>query len=408
MVTTMATDINESQQSNRRLDYLDAVRCFALLLGICFHASLSFMPIFIGWAVMDISTSSFVSIFVMVSHSFRMELFFLIAGFFSHMKFHQNGIHAFLTSRLVRIALPFVIGWFLLNPLVISGWVMGSQSMRGEVDIFNGLLAGFIALGELPKGLFVGTHLWFLYYLLLISFSLIVFRSLISLHKPLMDGLIKLADRVTSVLSRSPVGILALALPTAACLWFMNHWGVDTPDKSLVPSIPVVLLYGGFFLFGYLLNRNSSLMANFSYLSWHKFMIGIIAASVAIYLSTFEMKQSHENYVLIKAAYMLNYAIMMWSLVAVFIGLFRCLFYRSNTVIRYFADASYWLYLIHLPIVLWLQIAFAELELHWSFKWASICILTIGISILIYDVMVRSTFIGNVLNGKRKPSFIFK
>ena len=35
-----------------RLHYLDATRAFALLLGIVFHASLSFMPVFIGWAVM--------------------------------------------------------------------------------------------------------------------------------------------------------------------------------------------------------------------------------------------------------------------------------------------------------------------------------------------------------------------
>ena len=40
-----------------RLHYLDATRAFALLLGIVFHASLSFMPVFIGWAVMDVSTS---------------------------------------------------------------------------------------------------------------------------------------------------------------------------------------------------------------------------------------------------------------------------------------------------------------------------------------------------------------
>ena len=66
---------------NSRLNYLDAVRAFALLLGIVFHASLSFVPVFIGWAVMDISTSSSILGFILVSHSFRMELFFLIAGF---------------------------------------------------------------------------------------------------------------------------------------------------------------------------------------------------------------------------------------------------------------------------------------------------------------------------------------
>ena len=62
--------------STERLDYLDAVRSFALLLGIVFHASLSFIPVFIGWSVMDISTSSSVSAFILISHCFRMTLFF--------------------------------------------------------------------------------------------------------------------------------------------------------------------------------------------------------------------------------------------------------------------------------------------------------------------------------------------
>src|SRR5690606_26739880 len=98
--------------SNNRLDYLDAARAFALILGLIFHASLSFMPVCIGWAVMDVSTSPVVSWFVMISHSFRMELFFLIAGFFSHMSFHNQGLRRFTYSRLMRIAGPIVVGWF--------------------------------------------------------------------------------------------------------------------------------------------------------------------------------------------------------------------------------------------------------------------------------------------------------
>jgi uncharacterized membrane protein YcfT len=93
--------MNMSPQNDIRLDYLDAVRSFALIMGVIFHAILSFIPVFIGWAVMDISTSGFVSIFIMINHSFRMELFFLIAGFFSHMKFHQQGVQIFLKSRLM-------------------------------------------------------------------------------------------------------------------------------------------------------------------------------------------------------------------------------------------------------------------------------------------------------------------
>lgn len=404
----MATIISKLPENNIRLDYLDAVRSFALIVGVIFHASLSFIPVFIGWAVMDISTSGFISIFMMINHSFRMELFFLIAGFFSHMKYHQDGVQDFLQSRLVRIVLPFIIGWFLLRPLIISGWIMGSESMRGDVNILNGLLAGFASLAVLPKDLFIGTHLWFLYYLLIISVSVILLRTLVGLHKPFHSKLTQWGDSAIFWLSNSRMAILVIAIPTVACLWFMDHWGVDTPDKSLAPDTPISLLYGTFFLFGWLLNRHSFLMEKFAELTWHKLVIGLIAIVVSAVLSSFEMKFGHAYYLYVKAGFLFSYAVMMWSLVSITIGVCQRLFTRSSSLVRYIADSSYWLYLIHLPVVVWLQITFAELPLHWSIKLVSISAITIFISIVLYDAIIRSTFIGAALNGKRKPRCIFK
>lgn len=388
---------------NTRLDYLDAVRAFALLLGILFHASISFLPIFIGWAVMDVSTSPAVAVFMLISHSFRMELFFLIAGFFSHMTYHGKGVKVFAQSRFVRIAIPFVIGWLLLRPLLVSGWIMGGESMRGEVDVTGALKAGFATLGGLPKDLFVGTHLWFLYYLLLISTLVLFLRWLICLHEPTRDRLTRTADTVTSWLSRSPFATAIVAVPITACLWFMNGWGMDTPDQSLVPHVPVLFVYGGFFVFGWLLRRQGNLIEQFARLGWGRFLVCVAAGLVTIGLVRFQMNAGHPQYTLLKAAFWFAYAVMMWSLVAISIGLFKRYLDRPSEAVRYVADASYWLYLVHLPIVIWLQIAVAELDLHWSIKLFGISAVTILGAIVLYDLFVRSTFIGAALNGRRRP-----
>ena len=81
-----------------RLHALDAVRGFALLLGVAFHAALSFMP---GWppgiwAMVDNSPSPFLSDAAFVTHVFRMSLFFFIAGFFGRMMYHKLGARQFL------------------------------------------------------------------------------------------------------------------------------------------------------------------------------------------------------------------------------------------------------------------------------------------------------------------------
>ena len=104
-----------------------------------------------------------------VSHSFRMETFFLLAGFFGHLTFHRKGAGDFVRSRVIRIVVPFVVGWFLLRPLLVSGWIMGNASLRGDVDVWAGLLGGVQSLSTLPAGMFTGTHLWFLYYLAMIT-----------------------------------------------------------------------------------------------------------------------------------------------------------------------------------------------------------------------------------------------
>lgn len=247
-----------------RLDYLDATRAFALVLGIVFHACLSFMPVFMGWAVQDVSTSPLVTMFMTVSHSFRMEAFFLLAGFFSHLTFHRKGAGEFLRSRLLRIAVPFVVGWFLLRPLVISGWIMGSASLRGDVDVRAGLVGGFETLSTLPNGIFAGSHLWFLYYMALITTLVLVARGLLTATGSWKDALVRRADTLVAWLANSPFSLLILAVPTAIALWFMRFWSMDTPDQSLFPHFPALAIYGGFFVLGWMLNRQRELVTEFT------------------------------------------------------------------------------------------------------------------------------------------------
>jgi peptidoglycan/LPS O-acetylase OafA/YrhL len=392
---------------DHRLDYLDAVRAFALLLGIVFHSSLSFAP-YLEWAVMDPANSLIVAGFALVSHSFRMHLFFLIAGFFSHMTFRRKGAGSFVTSRLIRIAIPFVIGWFLLRPLIVSAWVMGAESMRGEVHVVSGLKVGFQSLRQLPQNLLIGTHLWFLYYLLLVTAIALAARTLLDLAPSLRSKATRWTDATVAQIATSGYSWPALALPTAACVWLMSGWGMDTPDESLIPHLPVLVIYGAFFTLGWLLHRQEELIGRFAQLSKGRFALGITSVALSLALSMFQFDSGHPLLGLIRAGFTLSYAVMMWSLVGLSIGLFQRFLDRPNKTVRFIADASYWLYLIHLPIVIWLQIAVSRLSFHWSLKLIAISVLTIGLSLVLYDLVVRSTFIGMTLNGRKKERVFFR
>ena len=390
-----------------RLAYLDGARASALILGIIFHASLSFVPVFIGWAVMDIATSQSVLAFVVVSHSFRMALFFMIAGYFSHMMLGKRGTSAFLQNRFSRLAVPFCIGWFILKPLLVACWVAGAQSMRGDVDIMTALMQGLESLKALPVDIFVGSHLWFLYYLMVITVLMLVVNKVLAYFPALSAWLLRQGNSITSAMSQSGLGILLLSIPTAACLWFMQAWGMDTPDKSLTPVLPVLAIYGGAFLFGWMLQKQPEFLARFAAISAVKVVLGVASVIAVILLYPYETQHQLAHYHTLKASFVMSYSVMMWSLVSLSLGVCKRIFQQERPLVRYLSDASYWLYLIHLPIVIGLQIAVAELPFHWTLKWLAVVALTMGVSVLMYDAFVRSTFIGKTLNGQRKARAIF-
>ena len=396
--------MNNSQ--NSRLEYLDVVRALALILGVVFHASLSFMPIFIGWAVMDVSTSSAVTIFMLISHSFRMPLFFLLAGFFSHLAYYRYGRTAFFQSRLIRIGIPFLLGWIILRPLLVSSWVMGMESMQGDVHIWPALVQGVRSLLELPSSLLVGTHLWFLYYLLVITAVVVSLRIMLSLNSKVESKIKYYIAGASRWLSRSPLAVVLLAVPCTAILWHMDTWGLDTPDKSLMPLVPVVALYGFCFIVGWVLHSRIDMLKDLTKLRISTFVCSCIAVVSCIHLSGYEWQPAHEQYTMLKALFLFSYAVMMWSLIVLSIGLCRRFVNKPNAWVRYLSDASYWIYLIHLPIVIWLQIAVAETSLHWLLKWLLVSGVTVAVSLVLYDLLVRPTLIGRVLNGKRKASVI--
>ncbi len=352
--------------STERIEYLDALRAFALILGVVFHAGLSFMPVF-----------------------------FLIAGFFTCMSLQKYGVKALVTSRAARLGIPFIAGWFLLRPLMVSGWVMGGASMRGEADIPDGLWQGLQSLSELPAGMFTGTHLWFLYYLMLFTAIAVVMITVLERVPATSQSL--------AWLCVSRLGLILRCVLVACCLWWMDHWGLDTPDKSLWPHIPLLLIYGGFFLLGWGLYQHQFLLADFMQINWFRLTSLGIAVMGAIYLSAYEMHPGHEFYLYFKAGFVVCYASMMWLLVAVSMTVCKRLFSQPNAAIRYLSGRAYWLYLIHLPLVVWLQVAFAEMPLHWLIKLISITVITLAIAFVLFEVMVKKTWLKYVLSGANKP-----
>ena len=384
-----------------RLHALDAVRGGALLLGIVFHATLSFLPVPVKiWIVQDSQPSLALGILFFTTHVFRMTTFFLIAGFFAHMSFHRRGAAAFIGDRLKRIALPLVVGWPIVYGAIVAVVLWAARAAN------HGQLPGtppppFPTFPRFPL-----THLWFLYVLLELYAAILILRGAVVL----MDrsgGIRAGVDRLVCLVMRGRLGAIVMAAPLGAALaadpkWLM-WFGIPTPDKSFVTNPTALIGFGCAFGFGWLLHRQVELLRTLERDCALNLILAIllITASLAIVGVTPRLTPIPDDTIRLAGA--ACYAAATWTATFAVIGLALRFLSGFSPARRYIADASYWLYLIHLPIVMALQVAVARLDWPWPVKFAAILAVAFPLMFASYELMVRHSFIGWVLNGRRVP-----
>jgi Acyltransferase family/Ankyrin repeats (3 copies) len=112
---------------NPRRHDLDALRAAAMLLGLAYHAALSF-ALGPAWMVQDVGQSRFLYVFQAFVHGFRMPLFMVVSGFFTAMLWRQKGLRALIRHRVRRVLVPCLIGLVTVVPAMI-----GAGSFAGSV-----------------------------------------------------------------------------------------------------------------------------------------------------------------------------------------------------------------------------------------------------------------------------------
>jgi glucans biosynthesis protein C len=387
------------EQSPERLHALDAVRGFALLLGIVLHATMSFLPAPSRvWIIQDSHPSITLGVLFFAIHVFRMTTFFLIAGFFAHLSFHRRGAWGFVKDRLQRIALPLLIGW----PILFTAMAM---------VVF--WAAGFPNGGPLPGPprwppvlpRFPLTHLWFLYVLLEFYVAVLVLRTGVVWLDPRgrirarVDGLIDLVmhSRLAPAILAVPIGI-ALCLDPTWVAWF----GVRTPDSSLVTNLQAVIGFGTAFGFGWLLHRQVDLIRLLERRWLLNSVLAVVLIAASFFLAVIIVRRPPQiGSDPVRLAGAICYALAIWTTTFAAIGLALRFLSGFSPVRRYLADASYWLYLIHLPILMALQVAVSNLDWPWPIKFGGILLVALPLMFASYQLLVRYSFIGAVLNGRR-------
>ena len=389
-----------------------------MLLGIVLHGSLPYFSRLGGFeSVWPADDDQSVLLFVVFDfiHVWRMPTFFLMAGFFAHLVLDRRSTSVFIFDRLKRIALPLALFGAVMAVIIPPIWVYGWYGVI-SLEVFRDVLRerqDLDSSGELVA------HLWFLYYLLLMYAALIAFRLL---------GRLWRARTIVRLAGQLPLGMylgnavytrIPMLLILGAVLLLVLRAGNES--KPVWPLNVTDLLYGTlFFFYGYGLYARRKLIDGLRESGTLAALWAMAAAVFFVHLvligaidETSKQSVDEETIELLRLIETVFYGASAVLLSVGLVGLFERFLRSPRPWVRWFADSSYWIYIIHLPVVTFLTFYLAHLDRQgWlkhltGFGWGAelkflvACVVTGVLGIVTYRYLVRYTLLGTLLNGKR-------
>ena len=255
--------------SSERYHAFDALRAAMMLLGVFLHSATAYATFPDVWWLKDPHPSQTGDALILLIHTFRLPVFFVMSGFFAALLVERRGPQGFLENRAARLGLPFLLGMLVLYPMLkissVFAWALTSQP---DAWAFT---RSWLAQGKLERAI-EPMHLWFLEILMWLCLAAAA-----------------LAPRLTRALSApwfrsllgsplAPVAWAALSFPTL----LVSEFGMlDTPH-NFAPNFHIVLAYAVFFVFGWGLYCHRESLRLLRRAGW-----GHVVASSACALLTF-------------------------------------------------------------------------------------------------------------------------
>jgi glucan biosynthesis protein C len=375
-----------------RLFFVDHLRASLVILVVLHHVALVYgagAPFYyVEPPLTDPLAFLVLLVFALFNQSWFMGAFFLLAGYFTPGSFDRKGPGSFLKARLRRLGIPLFIWVFLLNPISSIGYFLMPASLTGITESPTWLMyPALLGLGPL----------WFLAMLLIFTFGYAAWRGLTR-------------NRASSSLSESPppsylrIGIFILALALVSYLVRV----VVPLGKSVLdfPTLAYLPQYLSFFVLGTVAYRHNW----FRTLSSSMGLVGFVTAVVAGVLLFPLAFSGHlfslgvtEQVAFVGNGHWQSAVYALWdSIFAVgmclgLIPLFRRFFNGQGRFGTFLSEHSYAVFVIHIPIVVFLAFALRGIELAPLLKFGMAAVIVVPICFAVAYVVRRIPRVSKIL-----------
>lgn len=336
------------QPLSRRYD-VDWLRTIALGLLIVYHVAISFQP----WASLIFfprNENSLESLwmFMAIINVWRIPLLFLVSGMGVRFALERRNWKQLLGERTLRILVPFIFGFFFVCP--ISIYLMVQRNTGQSVYIPN------------PG------HLWFLANIYL--YVLLLLPFMICLKKRPGYRLLRLLSKWL----RRPLFLLLLGLPLLAEAWLVN----PTPFTLYAMTPHGFWLGMVCFFLGYL-------FVTLKEVFWGA-VAGVrrvaLAGAVALYLLRLLVFELEKEPNLMMAAESFCWILAILGYGALYLN-------HPSRSLSYLSQAVFPVYIVHMPLQFAIAYFLLPLALPALVKFALLLAGTLGLSLLLYERVLR-------------------
>lgn len=362
--------------------FLDSIRAWLMLLGIPFHISLIYSTH--SWHVNSAAPSWWLTLFNDFIHAFRMQVFFVISGYFSYMLFLRYPLKRWWKVRVERVGIPMLTA----IPLLTLPQFILLQYVKEKTENWP-TLSAYEKYNTLAWELI--SHLWFLLVLVILTtvsigiFTWFQKRQETSKPRPAAISLAKLSLIFF---------LLGIAYAAIRRIIFIVYPAILS-DGMFNFIVMQTLFYVPFFILGSLAFIHPDLKARFTTPSRGC----TLSAAVAFIAYLLNQRYGSGDAWMYETESVITMVMGLWMVNVVFSLGHRLLNFQSARV-TYFVNASLFIYLVHHPLTLFFG---AYITPHITSNLIGfLCglIFVMGIALILYEIHLRIPLLKFLFSGK--------
>ncbi|CNJ96609.1 glucans biosynthesis protein MdoC [Yersinia aldovae] len=323
------------KNTNQREYFLDAIRAYLMLLGIPFHLSLIYSSN--HWAVNSNHPSQIFTVVNDFIHAFRMQVFFVISGYFSFMLYQRYECHRWLQVRLERVVIPLLTA----IPLITLPQFFLLKSYTNKLQDWN----SFTIYQKINIAIWEGvSHLWFLLTLALLTIACFHLFKKIKNNQQVIPRLVK---------EMNNIGKVSLFLFLFALVYSVIRRVIYLLNPEILFNsvfnffVMETLFYLPFFLLGaysFIYPPLKQVFLTFSH--------GALLASLALFCAYYVNQHTNTTDFFVFELDLIIKAMMGVTMTNVVYSLGHRLLNYPSPRITYLVNASLFIYLVHHPLTL--------------------------------------------------------